>query len=60
MWPNGPLGQALKASLVAAAVAFVVDDAGVLAAATALVLIPPILWASALPDASREAVRPGS
>ena len=59
MWPNGPLGQALKASLVAAAVAFVVDDAGVLAAATALVLIPPILWASALPDASREAVRPG-
>ncbi|MGC8834361.1 MAG: hypothetical protein ACP5R4_09925, partial [Armatimonadota bacterium] len=59
VWPEGPLGQTLKASLAAAAVALVVDDAGVLAAATALVLIPPILWASALPDASQDAARPG-
>ncbi|MGQ9524863.1 MAG: hypothetical protein ACUVTZ_08495 [Armatimonadota bacterium] len=44
VWPEGPLGQALKASIVSAAVAFVVDDAGVLAAATGFVLIPPLLF----------------
>jgi hypothetical protein len=45
VWPKGAAGQALGAALVAAAVAFVVDDAGVLAAATALVLVPPVLFA---------------
>lgn len=44
VWPEGPLGQALKAAVVSAAVAFVVDDAGVLAAATGLVLVPPVLF----------------
>jgi len=44
VWPEGPVGQALKAAIVAAAVAFAVDDAGVLAAATGLVLVPPVLF----------------
>lgn len=44
VWPEGPFGQALKAAMVSAAVAFAVDDAGVLAAATGLVLVPSVLF----------------
>ena len=44
-WPDDAVGYSLKAALVAAAVAFGVDDAGVLAAAAALAMVPPVLFA---------------
>jgi hypothetical protein len=44
--PNGPLGAGIAGALAAALVAFLVDDAGVLAAATALIFVPPTLLAA--------------
>ncbi|MBW3621897.1 MAG: hypothetical protein KY468_00630 [Armatimonadetes bacterium] len=44
--PSGPVGAGIAGTLAAALVAFLVDDAGVLAAATALIFVPPALLAA--------------
>jgi hypothetical protein len=43
LWPEGPAGAGIAGALTAAAIAFLVDDAGVLAAATALIFVPPAI-----------------